>query len=195
MHDDELDDADPRLPDDASVTLIATLIARQIALENEVALKEADLALTVAKLRQVEERDLPAAMEDAGVERFTAAGGYEVILRPRYVASISSEWDNERRDRAFSWLEQNGSGSIIKRDVTVQFGRNANVYVEQLDEFLDGKDWRGKFKIKERMYVEPSTLGALVRERVESGRDVPMETLGAHILTKAKITRPKKEGV
>lgn len=183
------------IPDDGALRRVSDLAARQIVLEADLDAANAEVRRITQLLDAVRARDLPKAMEDAGLSEFKVRDGPTVKVRTVYAASISPDWPPEQRERAFTWLEEVGSGAIIKHDVAVQFGRGDGKHAGSLLRFIRSSKWLGRYKVTDKQYVHPGTLAALVRERTEANLEVPMEMVGAHILTSSVVVRPKKEGL
>lgn len=141
-------------------------------------------------------KNLVDLLSQIGVKKLTveAAGNappYTAELKPYYKANIAADWDDERRQRAFDWLEQNGDGDIIKRVITVELGRGSEKKAAAVRKALT------KLKVdefvSEKMDVPWGTLTAWLKEQIEKrGRVVPLETLGASVGQVVKV-EPAKE--
>ena len=86
---------------------------------------------------------------------------------------------------AFNWLRNNGLGDLIKNEITVSFGRNEDNKALAYANLAQGQGFQPFQKLK----VEPMTLKALVRERIESGKDMPSDLFNVFAGNKTKITR------
>ena len=80
---------------------------------------------------------------------------------------IPSRFLVKNREAAYSWLRSNGLGDIIKNEVSVSFGRNED---NKAADYANLAKSRG-FEPTQKLKVEPMTLKALVRERIESGKE------------------------
>ena len=109
------------------------------------------------------------------------ADGSAVELKPVYGASISPD----NKEKAFKWLRDNGLGDLIKNEVTVSFGRNEDNKAADYAVLAQGQGYQPIQKLK----VEPMTLKALVRERVESGKDMPSDLFNVFAGNRTKLTR------
>jgi hypothetical protein len=89
------------------------------------------------------------------------------------------------RDAAYGWLRSNGLGDIIKNDITVSFGRDEDNKAAQYANLAKGQGFQPTQKLK----VEPMTLKALVRERIEAGKTMPMDIFNVFVGNRTKITR------
>ena len=88
---------------------------------------------------------------------------------------------------AYKWLRENGLGDLIKNEVAVTFGKGEDNKAEQLLSLAEQEGYEPQQKQK----VEPMTLKALYRERVEAGLDMPSDSFNLLIQDKTKISRKK----
>ena len=109
------------------------------------------------------------------------ADGSSVEVKPVYGASIPIA----KREEAFKWLRDNGLGDLIKNEVTVAFGRNEDTKASDYATLAQGQGYEPVQKLK----VEPMTLKALVRERVEAGQDMPSDLFNVFVGNRTKLTR------
>ena len=117
------------------------------------------------------------------MQKFTLTDGSEISVKPIYAASIPVD----RREEAFEWLRDHEFGDLVKNNVTVTFGRGED---EDARDFVDFCDAQG-FVPSQTEKVEPSTLKAWLRERVEAGDPIPLDLFGAFISQRATIKRSK----
>ena len=120
-------------------------------------------------------------MTEMNVSTLKLADGSAVEVKPIYGASISPD----KKEEAFNWLRNNGLGDLIKNEVTVSFGRDEDNKASQYAILAQGRGYQPIQKLK----VEPMTLKALVRERVESGKDMPSDLFNVFAGNRTKITR------
>jgi len=83
--------------------------------------------------------------------------------------------------------EMNGLGDLIKNEITVSFGRNEDNKAQQYAVLAQGQGFDPVQKLK----VEPMTLKALVRERLESGQEIPSDLFNVFSGNRTKVTRSK----
>ena len=99
----------------------------------------------------------------------------------KYGANISVA----NREKAFNWLRENGLGDIIKNEISVSFGRNED---NKAADYAALAEERG-FQPTQKLKVEPMTLKALVRERIEAGKELPTELFNVFVGNKTTIKR------
>ena len=126
---------------------------------------------------------LPEALMEAGVSEFKLKDGTKVSTLTYYSARISPDM----REEAFGWLRENNFADLIKNTVSASFGRDED---ETANELLNELNSKG-LNTTQKEWVEPMTLKAFVREQVEKGSDLPLETFNVYIGQKSKITKEK----
>ena len=88
-------------------------------------------------------------------------------------------------ESAYNWLRENGLGDIIKSEVAVRFGKGEDNEAERL---LNLAVQEG-YVPSQRSKVEPMTLKALYRERIEAGLDMPSEFFHTFVKDQTKLGR------
>ena len=90
-------------------------------------------------------------------------------------------------ESAYNWLRENELDDIIKNEVAVTFGKGEDTRAQEL---LSLAGLNG-YEPTQRQKVEPMTLMALYRERVEAGLDMPSDSFNLLIQDETKISRKK----
>ena len=124
---------------------------------------------------------IPTMMTEMNISTMKLADGSAIEVKPVYGASIPAA----KKEEAFNWLRENGLGDLIKNEVTVSFGRNEDNKAADYAVLAQGQGYQPTQKLK----VEPMTLKALVRERIESGKDMPSDLFNVFAGNRTKITR------
>ena len=150
-------------------------------LEDKLKQKEVELNKLKKDLNIISGEVIPTMMTEMNISTLKLADGSAVEVKPIYGASITSE----KKEEAFNWLRNNGLGDLIKNEVTVSFGRNEDNKALQYANLAQCQGYQPVQKLK----VEPMTLKALVRERVESGQDMPSDLFNVFAGNRTKITR------
>ncbi len=120
-------------------------------------------------------------LAEQGISALKLADGSSVDVRKSYNCTIKKD----EMESAYNWLRENQLGDIIKNEVSVQFGKGEDNKAEQL---LDLAAREG-YEPSQRSKVEPMTLKALYRERVEAGLDMPSQFFNIFIKDQTKIGR------
>ena len=152
-------------------------------LEDQIKQKENELKKLKKDSEIISGEVIPTMMTEMNISTLKLADGSAVEVKPIYGASITSE----KKEEAFNWLRENGLGDLIKNEVTVSFGRNEDNKAAEYAVLAQGRGYQPVQKLK----VEPMTLKALVRERVEKGLDMPSDLFNVFAGNRTKITRNK----
>ena len=124
---------------------------------------------------------IPTMMSEMGLSHLKLMDGSSVDVKPNYSANITIA----NREAAFNWLRNNGLGDIIKNEILVSFGRNED---NKAADYAALAQERG-FQPTQKLKVEPMTLKALVRERIEAGKEMPTELFNVFVGNKTTIKR------
>ena len=149
-----------------------------------------DIEATEEKLKELKKkRDhisgevIPTMMSEMGLAELKLQDGSHLKVSTSYRATITEA----NKEEAFNWLRNNGLGDIIKNEISVSFGRNEDNKAADYAELAKSQGLNPMQKLK----VEPMTLKALVRERIEAGKELPTELFGVY--TENKTTIKKKQ--
>ena len=126
---------------------------------------------------------IPTMMSEMGLSELKLQDGSHLKVSTSYRATITEA----NKEAAFNWLRENGLGDIIKNEISVSFGRNEDNKAADYAELAKGQG----FQPTQKMKVEPMTLKALVRERIEAGKEMPTEIFGVFSENKTTIKRNK----
>ena len=124
---------------------------------------------------------IPNLLAEQGLASLKLADGSSVDIKKSYNCTIKKD----QLESAFEWLRNNGLGDIIKNEVAVQFGKGEDNKAEQ----LLGLAVREGYEPSQKQKVEPMTLKALYRERIEAGLDMPSDFFHTFVKDQTKISR------
>lgn len=155
--------------------------------EAEQAVEAAEQALKDAKARErhLREVEVPDYMQELGVQKLTLESGDAIGYKP----DVRLEWDHEKKERAFKWLEEHEFGGMIKTEVISSFGKGE---LEKAKELLKSLAEQGLDPVLERD-VNWQTMCAFLREQIEEGNPIPLEEWGAVSINKATVSKPRKK--
>ena len=153
------------------------------SLEDDLIEKEKELKELKRHIELVSGEVIPTMMQEMNISTLKLADGSSVEVKPVYGASITVA----NKEAAYTWLRENGLGDLIKNEITVSFGRNEDNKASEYANLAESNGYQPQQKLK----VEPMTLKALYRERVEKGLDLPSEHFNLFKGNKTKITRNK----
>jgi hypothetical protein len=150
-------------------------------LDQQVVLLEKDLKQKKKDFEYLSGEVIPTMMAEMGLSQLKLMDGSLIDVKPNYSANITIA----NRDAAFNWLRTNGLGDIIKNEISVSFGRNEDNKAADYAALASERGYQPTQKLK----VEPMTLKALVRERIESGKEMPTELFNVFVGNKTTIKR------
>jgi hypothetical protein len=145
-------------------------------------------------------RELPDYMTKIGQDRIgLEASGVDLVREAYYHANIAADWEPEKRETAFQWLTDNGHEDLIKTTFTMQFPRKMYAVAVWLKKEVaklkfPGKTKKGDIEMPEAVVtlgVPWNTLTAFVKEQIEKGEALPLETLGATVGWIVKVKQRK----
>ena len=149
--------------------------------EDQIGNLEKDLKSVKEQADKISSEVIPNLLAEQGLSSLKLADGSSVDVRKSYNCTIKKD----QMGLAYNWLRENGLGDIIKNEVAVQFGKGEDNKAEQLLSLAEQEGYEPTQKQK----VEPMTLKALFRERVEAGLDMPSQFFNIFIKDQTKIGR------
>jgi hypothetical protein len=152
----------------------------------DVATAEAVLKKHADRVRVLEQVAIPTAMREAQQERLRTSDGWDVELTETVRASIPAD----RLSEALAWLVAHDHASLIKRQLTLAFGREPGE-AERARHLLDLILPEG-YVPDDRQSVHAGTLTAAVKEMLANGVEVPRDLLGVFIQPMVKVKEAKR---
>jgi len=152
-------------------------------------------------IREIETEFIPSIMEEIGMSEYKLADGSKVTMSSVVAGRIPSQGAIDKakgdahddliakRAECFDWLRNHNAGSIIKREFSFNLGKGdeseqaKNKLLEIADEL--------KLPYQDAENVHAMSLNAILKELVQNGVDVPVDTFGLFVGNKAKIVKPK----
>ena len=166
-----------------NIQSLADQVEKLEDLQKRLELQEDNLKNTKKQIDHLSGEVIPTMMSEMGLSHLKLMDGSPVDVKPNYSANISVA----NREKAFNWLRENGLGDIIKNEISVSFGRNED---NKAADYAALAEERG-FQPTQKLKVEPMTLKALVRERLEAGKSMPTEIFNVFVGNKTTIKRNK----
>ena len=160
---------------------LATEVNRLIDIQNRIKTQEEHLGEMKREEIRLSGEAIPTLLAETGLSSLKLADGSAVEVKPYYSANISVK----NREDAYNWLRSNGLGDIIKNDIVVSFGRNED---NKAVEYANLAKSQG-FEPTQKLKVEPMTLKALVRERIERKQDVPASIFNVFLANRTIIKK------
>ena len=150
-------------------------------LEDQIKNAEDSVSKLKEKAKTLSEYELPKMMEEMHITKLKLKDGESVEIKKIYGASIPVD----KQQEAFTWLRDHDLGDIIKNDITVTFGRGEDNKASEYATLAQGQG----FEPVQKIGVHPQTLKAVVRERLESGQEMPSDLFKTYAGNSTKITR------
>jgi len=162
---------------------LADQVERLEAKQKQLEIQEEAIKEKKKQIQYISGEVIPTMMSDMGLAELKLHDGSHLKVSTSYRATITEA----NKEAAFNWLRNNGLGDIIKNEISVSFGRNEDNKAANYAELARGQG----FQPTQKMKVEPMTLKALVRERIEAGKEMPTEIFGVFSENKTTIKRNK----
>ena len=166
-----------------NVNSLSDYVIQLQSLEDEVKVLEENLKRKKEAADKISEEVIPEIMQNMKLKTLKLQDGSAIEVKEIYGASIPVA----NREGAYKWLRDNDLGDLIKNEITVSFGRGED---NKANDYASLAEKNG-YQPSQKMKVEPMTLKALYRERVESNQDLPSEHFNLFKGNKTKITRNK----
>ena len=138
------------------------------AVQKAIEMDEEQIKQKKKHLEHISGEVIPTMLSEMGLSFLKLQDGSSVEVKTNYSATITQA----NKEKAFNWLRENGLGDIIKNEISVSFGRNEDNKAADYANLAKGQGFEPQQKLK----VEPMTLKALVRERMEAGKEMPNGT-------------------
>ena len=162
---------------------LADQVERLEGVSSEIEEAESRIKLLKKKRDHISGEVIPTMMSEMGLAELKLHDGSHLKVSTSYRATITEA----NKEAAFNWLRNNGLGDIIKNEISVSFGRNEDNKAADYAALAQERGYQPTQKLK----VEPMTLKALVRERIEAGKEMPTEIFGVFSENKTTIKRNK----
>ena len=166
-----------------NIQSLADQVERLEAMQQQLEIQEDAIKEKKKQIQHISGEVIPTMMSEMGLAELKLHDGSHLKVSTSYKAHISEA----NKESAYNWLRENGLGDIIKNEISVSFGRNEDNKAADYAELAKSNG----FQPTQKMKVEPMTLKALVRERIEAGKEMPTEIFGVYSENKTTIKRSK----
>ena len=159
---------------------VSALVRKHTQLSTTLAALKDEAGEIARQIQILENSEIPDALLEAGLTEIRTVDGLKVSTK-MFVGSIPPE----RRGDVYTWLEDHGHGDVIKRSVTVQFGKGEEEVAAAASELLKEN---GLVPV-EKMDVHYQTFSSLMKELAGKGLSVPLNDWGVYYGQKAVIKK------
>ena len=166
-----------------NIQSLADQVERLEGLNKRIETSEQNLKDLKKAYQHISGEVIPTMMSEMGLAELKLQDGSHLKVATSYRATITEA----NKEAAFTWLRNNGLGDIIKNEISVSFGRNEDNKAADYAALAQERGYQPTQKLK----VEHMTLKALVRERIEAGKEMPTELFGVFSENKTTIKRNK----
>lgn len=177
--------------DEATLDKLHRLVGEQAKLELQLLEKEEELGKIKKRVELYREKLVPEVMEKLGLDDLRTKTGLKVALRKEIRVSLPQ--DEVRRARAFDYLRETGNDGIIKREITINYGRDSNAFADELLQKLEEMGVSLHGTVEHEWNINPQTLKKFVRDSLQDGAEIPLEDFGAFVQTFAEFDFAKKK--
>ena len=167
----------------ATLELLSRLAKESTELESEIIRDSVALEEKNSKLAGLLRKRIPEIMKTLGMEEFKLTDGSVVSVKSDVKCGITEA----NKPAAFAWLEQYKFDGIIKTKVNTEFGKGEMDKAKAALKLLEEAGYGGAMD----RTVHPATLKSFVKEQLENGTNIPIETFGIFEFDVAKIKLPK----
>ena len=181
INDIDFEEDQQQLIEKTDIQTLASYCNELADIENNINNLEKQLKKQKEQADKIGSEIIPNLLAEQGLSSLKLADGSSVDIRKSYNCTIKKD----QVESAFQWLRDNGLGDIIKNEVAVQFGKGEDNKAEQ----LLGLAVREGYEPSQKQKVEPMTLKALFRERMEAGLDMPSDFFHTFVKDQTKIGR------
>ncbi len=168
---------------------LVTLALKMAELELKEHDLEDDLKSVQKELRNYRENLVPEIMSEIGLNSITTDGGISIEMKEELRATFPK--DGTKQAQAFAWLKESGNDGLIKREITVRYGRDSVQWAEELTQKLEEWGVGDHAVVEQEWNIHHQTLLAFLRGELKEGHNVPMELFGAFVSKYARIKRAK----
>ena len=183
LHDMFVEDSPQQVNEIGDANTLSTHVLELQKLEDEIKEDEERLKRKKQQADKLSGEVIPEIMGSLKLKTMKLQDGSGVEVTQIYSATIPVA----KKEGAYNWLRENDLGDLIKNEVTVSFGRGED---NKASNYADLARENG-FEPAQKLKVEPMTLKAEYRSRVEKGLDLPSEHFNLFKGNKTKITRSK----
>lgn len=176
-----IDEEEPPQLLDGQLSKLHETMRKQLELELEVERQESTLKETKAQLRRVQEVDLPAIMDELGVQSMDV-DDYRVKVDDQVYMNIPKK----NLPECAQWLKEHGMANLVKEEVYIPFDFGDT----RADEFIDFCENFG-WQTSSREGVVTQSVKAAIKQMLANGDEVPLQLFGGQIVRSTTIKRKK----
>ena len=172
-----------KIAENTDLNALSVHVEKIIDLDKQIEHQENIMKELKSQRDRISSETIHAILAEQGLQSLKLADGTVLEVNKKYSCTLPK--DPQRKAEAYKWLRDQGLDDIIKNEVAVTFGRGEDNKASQLVDLAVGNGYEPTQKEK----VEPMTLKALYRERVEAGLDMPSDIFHLYMKDETKMKR------
>lgn len=184
MSDDYSDYVD-EAPDVEKLATLSRLATAQHSAEKAVEQANEKLGEAQEALKDLQERQIPALMDDIGVKTFTTTNGLSIEIKEQLRVSIPKAG----KQAAMEWVEAHGGEALIKRLILIAFGKADEKWAKRVMSNL--KRYKKPLPMEIVRDIPSSTVKKFITDQLAAGTEVPLELFGGYHQRQSKISVKK----
>lgn len=169
---------------ESSLAALTDYALEMKAIEKEIAEISTKLAERQGRHDKLSRSIIPDIMDRLGMAEFKLTDGSKVSVKPDIKCGLTEE----RKPAAYQWLEETQNDGIIKTGIDLKFSRDQIEDAKRAVQMLQEAGF-GDASLEKS--IHPSTLKSFVKERIEAGDNIPLDTFGVFEFKQTKIVLPK----
>lgn len=135
--------------------------------ELDIVTRESGLKAAKKRARDIIEGSIPSIMTELNLKKIVTPKGTTITVKD----DPKSDVPKKNMDKFIEWLDENGHGGIVKRNLVVAFGKDTQADTEKLLERLKDEGRAAKMDGT----INYQTLQKWVRGRLEEGDEIPTD--------------------
>lgn len=177
--------AKPVVQSEDQLAKLHDAIAHVRDLERTKSDQEASLKETNLKLQEQRFKILPELLDGIGIAKLTidAEGNLPAVeakVENYFHANIAADWEENKRQDAFNYLEDLGHGDLIKTEVTVAFPKEERDKALEFVKMIRSKGYDADVSVSQNVHWR--TLTKWLQEMIEKRKIMPdLDKIGATV--------------
>jgi hypothetical protein len=169
--------------DQTPLSRLASVVQALLDADCDVEVAEGCLARAKERARVLREETIPEMMNEMAVKEVVLEDGSRLTIKREFYAMIPAD----KKPLVYSWLDRNGHGGMIKKEVTCSFGMGQK---QEADALL-ARLLERKYDASYSETVHPMTMKAFIGEMIKKGEALPIDLFNPRIVNVTHIKKRK----
>lgn len=127
-------------------------------------------------------------LQECNVSDITLLDGTRIVVNEE-LKPPSMGAGSKHREVVIDWAKKSGHGDAITNELTVNIPKGKDALADIVEKTATDQG----LQVKRFETIKAQTLGALLRELLEAGADVPLDQIGAFMFRRAEILQAKEK--